>query len=355
VRPLNSGEAHAYDEYVSRHPAGLVYYCIAYRDLITDYLRCEHSYLVAADDARIRGVLPVMWREVGGRRVYNSLPFFGSHGGVLADGPEAEDALCSAWEEMAGDERTLSATVIENPLRPMRRAPRHVLTDDRISQITPLPAADEAHGCSPEDAVLERVDSSARRNARKAARAGITVEAGISGIDARLEVLAAMHADNLRRLGGAVKRPEFFATIRRHFAPGLDFNVYLARIDRRPAAALLVFTVGDTVEYFTPTVDSGYRSLQPLAAVLLRAMTDAVRRGFRRWNWGGTHLGHTGVYRFKRKWGATESRYRYFVDLREESVLDDTPQELLDRFGDFYVVPFAALRSEGGHASHDRS
>jgi hypothetical protein len=70
-----------------------------------------------------------------------------------------------------------------------------------------------------------------------------------------------------------------------------------------------------------------------------------VRRGCRLWNWGGTWTSQGGVYRFKRKWGAEDRPYRYFIRINDRSVLDATPEELLERFPHFYVVPFSALRS----------
>ena len=52
---------------------------------------------------------------------------------------------------------------------------------------------------------------------------------------------------------------------------------------------------------------------------------DAVERGYAWWNWGGTWLTQEGVLRFKRKWGARERRYRYFVKLNDRSLFDESP------------------------------
>jgi hypothetical protein len=82
-----------------------------------------------------------------------------------------------------------------------------------------------------------------------------------------------------------------------------------------------------------------------MSLILLHAMLEAARRGFTTWNWGGTHIGQDGIYRFKRKWGARESRYRYFIQINDKSLLDSTAEELQERFPHFYVVPFSALRS----------
>jgi hypothetical protein len=340
---------------VRSHPGGLLYYGLAYRDLLVEHLGCSHRYLVAVGAGEIRGVLPVMWREDHGRRIYNSLPYFGSHGWILSTDGQAERALSSAWQDLAEAPTTVSATVISNPMLEAGSIPRHNFSDERINQTTALPEGVGEHGRSPEEDVLALTEPSARRNVRKALRMGVSLEAGAAGIEGRLEVLCRIHRDNMRTLGAVAKSREFFEAVPKHFRPVEDFDVYVGCVDGQPAAALLVFYYARTAEYFTPAVEHSHRSDQPLAAVLLRAMTDASKRGLRRWNWGGTGLTQEGVYRFKRKWGAIGSRYRYLVQLNDESILDRSVDELTDSFEHFYVVPFARLRSKGGTPSRERS
>jgi Acetyltransferase (GNAT) domain len=354
VRALEEGDRSAYEAYVRSHPAGLLYYGLAYRDLLVEQLGCEHRYLVAVEEGGLCGVLPVMWREREGKRVYNSLPYFGSHGWVLGDEP-AEHALGSAWRSLAEAEATVSATAVSNPITEPACVPPHTLVTERISQMMPLPALGTEPGERAVDAILEMIDSSARRNVRKALRAGYSLDAGADGVELRLEALCRIHQDNMRQIGGREKSREFFAAIPRHFRPVEDFEVYLAHRDGAPAAALLVFYYGDTAEYFTPAVEHSHRSDQPLAAILLRAMADAARRGLRRWNWGATGLTQEGVYRFKRKWGARDRRYRYFIQLNDESILDRSAEDLAEGFDHFYVVPYSQLRSKGGAPSDARS
>lgn len=345
VRSLKPDDVGSYGTFVSDHPAGLLHYGIAYRDLIASHLACEHDYQIAIEDGKVRGVLPVMWRQHSSGKIYNSLPFYGSHGGPLADTPEVEDALWARWEELATGPGTLAATVITNPLKPTANEPGSTLTDERISQITALPASPSADRSTAEDAVLGIIDKGARYDIRKAFRSGVTVESGTPGVGARLQALANLHADNMRALGGAPKSLAFFAAVPRHFTPLDDFDVYLARLDGRVVAALLLFTMGHTVEYFTPALDADYRSEQPLAAILSHAMADAIQRQARRWNWGGTWFSQAGLFRFKRKWGADDRRYRYLVTINDEHLLEMTQPELQDRFSGFYVVPFQALRA----------
>jgi CelD/BcsL family acetyltransferase involved in cellulose biosynthesis len=327
----------AYREFVARTPGALVYHTLPYRDLLVDHLGCRHEYLVATDGGDVHGVLPLMWTGDDNGRVYNSLPFYGSHGSVLATGPDAEAALIAAYNERATSDGTLAATMVGNPFAERQPPePVHNLTDERISMVTDLPGD--------EDALLELIEPSARRNVRKAQRSGIVATTDA----ARLPAVAEIHRDNIEALDGRAKELSFFEAVPRHFDPGREFDVHVALLDDEVVAGLLLFFFNGTVEYFTPAVHHDHRSEQPLALLLLSAMTAAARRGYRRWNWGGTWTSQDGVYRFKRKWGAHEGRYHYYVQLNDESLLDATAGELRARFGDFYVVPFSALRSSGG-------
>lgn len=340
VAPLAPEGEPAYAGFLSDAPAALLYHSLPYRDLLVEHLGCHHEYLIAHDGRSVQGVLPLLWTGAPEARVYNSLPFYGSHGAVLARSPEAESALLQAYDERATSSTTLAATMVANPFleRPHAK-PVHNLTDERISQVTALPAPS-----ADEDALMELIEPSARRNVRKARRAGI-----VATIDAaQLDAVAEIHRQNIHALGGLAKDPAFFAAIPRHFEAGKDFEVYTALRDGIVVAGLLIFTFNGTVEYFTPAVHHDHRSDQPLAVLLVQAMLDAARRGLHRWNWGGTWTTQDGVHRFKRKWGAHERRYQYFVQLNDPSLLDATPDELRARFGHFYVVPFSALRTSGG-------
>jgi CelD/BcsL family acetyltransferase involved in cellulose biosynthesis len=337
VSPIDaSKEGEAWDAFLRGHRGGLIYHSIRYRELLVDHLGCESEYLVARESGEIRGVLPLMWAADSGGRVCNSLPFYGSHGSPVADGSDAERALVDAYNERVTDGSTLAGTMIANPFLDHEPPPPvHEMTEERLSQVTPLPKRPDP------EAVLEMIDPSARRNVRKAKRLQFVVDLDH---DALVD-LGSIHRDNLRTIGGLAKSEAFFAAVPRHLRRGEDFDLWVARSNHSIVAGLLVLYFNRVVEYFTPAIEHEHRSSQPLSLVLLRAMLQAIDRGYELWNWGGTQVDQEGVYRFKRKWGARESRYRYFIQINDKSLLDSTAEELQERFPHFYVVPFSALRS----------
>lgn len=335
VEALRPGEDAAWDTFLLESDGGLIYYSTRYRDLLLEELGCEAEYLVAREGGEVRGILPLMWSENRGARVLNSLPYYGSHGAPLAKSRDAERALIDAWSQRAADSRTLAATMVENPFRaeePLE--PLHDLTDSRIGQVTTLPAAEP-------DRLMSLYSKNGRRDVRRAERRGIEVERNPD----RLPDLWRLHEENMRGIGGLVKSERLFTGLSSHLDPGQDFDLWIATKNGDLVAGLLVLYFHNVAEYWTPAVQAAHRADEPMALTVFQAMLRASRRGCRVWNWGGTWSSQDGVYRFKRKWGAEDRPYRYFVRVNDRSVLDATPEELLDRFPHFYVVPFSTLRS----------
>jgi hypothetical protein len=334
VSPLRRSQEDEWDEFLRGTAGGLFAHSAAYRDLLIGELGCEAEYLVAREAGVIRGVMPVMWTGDGQGRICNSLPYHGSPGGPVAADERARNALLDAWNERATDPGTLAATMIENPLLfDARSEPVHGLTDERISQITVL--ADRRS----EAEVAALISPEAKGNLRKAARRGVTVEID----NGAMEAVWRIHRETMAALGAPAKSRAFFAAIATRLCPGEDFDIWIARVGGEVAAALLVVRFNGVSEYFTSGTHIPYRRHNPHAAIVFAAMVHEARRGARMWNWGGTRHGMDGVFRFKRKWGSREGRYRYFVQVNDDSLLDARPEELVERFPGFYVVPFGAL------------
>ena len=328
----------AYEQYIVSEEGALLYHSVKYRKLLKELLGCGDRYLVAAEGDRICGVLPLMYAERNGVRVYNSLPYYGSNGGILSSSAPARDALLEAYNAIASEESTASSTVVENPFTARHGGFKHTHTDARISQYTAL----SRKFVNREDLMMQ-IDASGRRNVKKAIDSGVRVEID----NTKLNVLCDIHQENMQVLGGLAKTSSFFSLIPRVFQAGTDFNLYVARIDGALVAGLLLFYYNRTVEYFTPAIDATVRSLQPLSLILVTAMSDAARMGNTRWNWGGTWKSQEGVYQFKKKWGAVEEEYSYYTQLSDLSILHWSKERVLQEFPGFYVVPFTELKAKG--------
>ena len=72
-------------------------------------------------------------------------------------------------------------------------------------------------------------------------------------------------------------------------------------------------------------------------------MQDAIVKGYKNWNWGGTWLSQGGVYDFKKKWGTTDYPYFYYTRIFNQSLRKATREELLSHYEGFFVLPFSQV------------
>ncbi len=327
----------AYERFLRARPASLLYTSLKYRTFLKALLHCSDEYLLAVDQGRIEGILPLMKLEVAGKLVYNSLPYYGSNGGVTANTVAAQVCLVDSYNERVSHPDVSAATIVPNPFESTVAGFRTTHEDVRLAQWIDLKPSDEDL-----ESFLVRIDSSARRNVRKAIAEGIEVAKD----EHQLGTLRDIHRRNLAAIGGRAKSDAFFELVPKCFAAGIDWDLYVAKRNNEVIAALLLFYHGQTVEYFTPAVEETHRDLQALPLIIAQAVGDAARRGMTRWNWGATWESQTGVYRFKKKWASQEKRYTYSTFIRDPSLLQATPAALLERYPNFYVVPFHALSKE---------
>ncbi|MEW6235446.1 MAG: GNAT family N-acetyltransferase [Candidatus Omnitrophota bacterium] len=340
-----------YEELARSLDSVLFYASLPYRRFLQTLLpQSRAAYLTAWEAGRMIGALPAFLSPPSPSGiVLNSLPFYGSNGGVLVS-PRYPDAkatvleLLRAFDELALQEKTAASTLISNPLDPLRGLYREEYfcdaIDERIGQITPLPrniAGEEER----EQAVMEQVHQKTRNCIRKAMKSGLSIRH--SGELAAMENLYRLHKTNMEAIGGLAKPWEAFAAIREAFAYDQDYRIYIAEKDGETIASLLVFFYNRTAEYYTPASSAEHRVLQPMSLLIFEAMLEAMRRGLHHWNWGGTWLTQDGVYHFKKRWGTEDIPYYYYVRIYDESLRRLSKETLLREFPYFYVMPFRML------------
>lgn len=322
-------------DFVANHPEGLIYYAPSFRRYLLAMVGGECRSMLAFENGRLTGVMPILVKAGPYGKILNSLPFFGSHGGILAVSPSAEQVLLAEYERLAAADVAV-ATWIAHPFVDVT-PPRHTLADERVAQWTDLAPGGAA-------ALHGRIEPSARRNIQKAQSAGVVVNETRDAVD----FLEDTHRQNMAAIGGRAKPPKFFSCLARTMTFGRDWRLYVAERNGEQLAALLTFEAAQTVEYVMPVVKESARTLQPTAALLVKAMSDAAARGLTRWNWGGTWLTQEGVYRFKKKWGAQERRYRYFVTLNDASLRKRSAAELSAGYPWYYTLPYGSLEPGTG-------
>lgn len=354
IEKLKEGQADEYEYLLSSVETSLLYSSFKYRCFLLRILdNSEPIYLVAREGEHLIGGLPLFIRyNARYGNILNSLPFYGSNGGIIVssratDQQSVKQALLDAHHELAVEKDVLISTLITNPLEDgvefYEKNFKHTLRDERIGQITFLPT-----GCRPGVELQEKLmglfHPKTRNSIRKAQRSGLEVYHSDSL--SHFQCLANMHRQNIEAIGGLAKPWSIFKAIRDTFTYDQDYQVYIAQKDGQVMAALLVFYFNKTAEYYTPATLEAYRVYQPMSLLVYEAMQEAVRRGCKHWNWGGTWLTQSGVYHFKSRWGTKDIRYFYYIrEYGQPNPLRSlATQKLLEEFPYFYVLPFQVLQ-----------
>lgn len=339
----------AYEDFVSSHSDGLIYYSLAYRNLLRRTLGPDDRYLIAFEGDRVAGVLPVFAHnspELG--EVVNSLPFYGSHGGVLTNetltskerGTIVGRLLDTACQPQEGE--LFAATFVLSPFE-TNTTPYADLTkqtDSRIGQITFLPSEHE-DGLY-DDPLIKRFTVKTRNAVRKAVKNNVSVRQD-SSPDA-FRWLKTQHEAGMAALGGNPKSDAFFAAVQDVFPPS-SVRLYVASLEKKDVAALLVLKYNGVMEYFVPATIPEYRSLQPMSLLVYQSMKHAIDSGCRLYNFGGTWKSQTGVYHFKSGFGARDCPYQYYSvlpnSLDQYRRVGRTTMETA--WPHYYVLPFDLL------------
>lgn len=348
IRVYEPSFAESYRSLLSVAKGATLNHSLEYKSFLEQIIpEATSHYLCLWRDSILDAVMPAMALENGGKIVYNSLPFFGSHGGVLLRKPDdfrGEEVLLNAFTALARSEDVLAATVVESVFRESTMLPKsfpYNYSDDRIGQVTSLPH--EAPGADLDEVLLAMFHKDTRNAARKAAKSGLLFASESS--QGALRSVFGIHAENMATIGGRPKPAGFPEAVGKNFKYGEDYKVYVAKSHNKIIAGLVVFYFQDTVEYFMPAIKAQYRSSQAISGLIMLAMREAIQeRRSRLWNWGGTWRNQEGVHNFKRKWAATDIPYRYY-SLLNPSVEWDVPNSvaLASRFPNFYIAPFPSL------------
>ena len=339
------------DEFLARQPGGLIYDASSYTGLIDAMARCRTSQISCYQNGALVAFMPIATRQAAGFKVVNSLPYFGSHGGPLIDvrigGPAKEqllDALLSYLNSYCAANNIDAITIVTNPfleetadwLVENFKCDHSVF---RVGQYQQLPA--KGDGVDAIEAALQACfDPLRMRNIRKAQKSGVTIRKSMEWPD--FFFLYEASKLNMEANGLSSKTVEFYRYVFEQFS-AKNSHLYIAEQGGAPIAALLNLSFNGNYEYFVPATLHEHRNSQPSSLLIYESMKDAAINNGLLWNWGGSGDGTGGVYDFKKKWGASDSRYYYLNKIYNPEILLLTPEDLKNNFPYFFVAPFDKL------------
>jgi hypothetical protein len=342
------GHDHEYAGLFQRDNESMLYQSPFWLDLLQEILQRPIRLLSTWEDDRLTAAMPFMVSPAtASGPVINSLPFFGSIGGIVSDRTGAErevhlNLLLQGLVRIAESMEAVSLNIISRPADPVEDAYRDLLAPDwedvRTTFVLDLPSPT----LDSEEALMARLAGRTRTALRKAAKQGFEVARSMGRRDA--EALYGLHCENMASIGGIRKPRSFMQAVTRRLDRGCP-EIWVARSGTEVIAGALFFVMRESAEYYMTGLSPAFRQSQPLSLLVFEAMKDLAARGIRHFNFGGTWPSQEGLRRFKSGWGATPLPYRYFVKCgsRIGSLLQMSGPEISARYPFFYVIPFSSL------------
>ncbi len=341
-------QTEAYNLWLNECENALFFHHSEFLFLLENQLECEAKLIICQNDKNEwLGVLPILVKTTAIGIAINSLAYFGSNGSFLLideNQDEIKTKLLDALEHYSESIDTLSWNIVSNYYLPnqveiVKKNSELNNISERIGQVTEMPTFSQNF----ENDLMAVFEDPRPRNIRKAMKSGVVVELS-DGNEEDWKFLHQIHAQNMGAIAAPVKHLSFFAAIPKYIDKQ-RYSLYLAKLESKKIAAMLVFQYNKTVEYYTPGTDVEYRNLQPSSLLIFQAMKDLAAKGYKYWNWGGTASREAGVYDFKKKWGAQEKLYYHLTKVKNEKLLHYTPQQIMDNFYGFFVIPFNQLKN----------
>jgi serine/alanine adding enzyme len=283
VRELRNGDQAQWDQYVRGSEISTPYHLSGWKDVLKDVLGSETHYLLAEDNNRIVGVLPLLHiKSVLTGHHFTSLP-----GGLCAESEPIAEALLEQGVELV---RTTKAKYL-------------ILRDGRKKWDLPGLVTDEQHitFMLELDSDLESIKSDFKKRTRqlvnKAMRSGLGSAIGMEN----LAEFYPIYAQAMKELGTPSLGFAFFESMADHFPD--ESNLLTVYFDSRIVGGGFMAPFKDTIYC---TWAGMLREFYPLHSVHLlywNTIAYAFNNGYQRVDMGRCRK-NSGTYTFKKDFGA---------------------------------------------------
>jgi FemAB-related protein (PEP-CTERM system-associated) len=308
VRSYQDDLRQAWDDFVLSQPEGTLFHLTAWKRAIEAEFGFEPRYLLAEDDGRICGVLPLFlstnWMQ-GPTLI--STPF-AVYGGICSSHPAASVALREAACRMAIEERVNYLEL---------REPYHQAGDGFLTKELYVTFQQEL---TPDTEKLMRgLPKDTRYMVRKGQKSGLRAVTDNAQLDSFYEI----YSDSVRNLGTPVFSKRFFQRLLTEFGNTAEVMVIWQK--SQAMGAVLSFRFRDAIHpYYGGSLYEG-RQFGTNNFMYWEVMRVACESGLRTFDFGRSKLG-TGSYFFKTQWNMRERPLPYqFYLVRRKTLPNFSP------------------------------
>ena len=348
-KTLNKENEHHYEKFINGLSHAMFYHSLLFRDFLKKILsNSTDIYLLVYENNELIAIVPNFIKHGPLGSVMNSLPFFGSHGGLISKKTLSKTVLKEIFlklDSIAIQNNVIASNIIETLFS--SNSDNYIyynsdFKDHRIGQVTMLPKVIDINNY--QSTLFSLFHGKTRNAIRKGNKSGYFVTH--NGSSETFKKLFELHEANMKSIN-AIPKPWFiFETIKEVFKYERDYRIYIAKYNNEIISALMIFFYKNTIEYFCPATHVDHRINQPMSMLINKAMIDsAIDKNSLFWNWGGTWLSQKEVYKFKSRWGAKDLHYKFHIKIfKDINVFKAyTKTELLKNYEFFYTIPFEKI------------
>lgn len=311
IRPANPADKRQWNAYVHAHPNACAYHNFAWVESVEQAYGHPNKSLIALEDDKVVGVLPVtkMQAPLSGH-YYCSLPFC-DMGYAIADNDQTLTTLLEKLREMkqASGGKKIEYRDTSEATDPS--ISKEELQGKKVSMLLPLPETSEA--------LLKGFKSKLRSQIRKAEKNGLTFKTGNSQqfIDEFYQVFIY----NMRKLGSPVHSKAWYNSLLKNYQD--DIVVSIVYTENTPIGGGIVLRNGERACIPWASTLPEYNRLAPnmlLYWSLLEVVTDS---GVREFDFGRSTFGE-GTFKFKQQWGAQPRPLNWFMPGEKPPVQEES-------------------------------
>lgn len=197
----------------------------------------------------------------------------------------------------------------------------------------------------PLEGLKKKRRSAFRSEIKRAESSGIKISRAVdsSEVEAWLDIYEARYA----QIGARVLPRAFQIMLWDTFAPVGKTELHLARQGGQLLGGTLFLIGRGIVDYFSTAFSTESMNLYPGTLILHNAFTRFMKLGIKRFNWQSSPSRDSGVYNYKKRWGALEGQHLILTRiLGDPAVFTTRPlSEVRDAYGAHFVLPYDLWKS----------
>ncbi len=327
----------SWNEYNSflKNTTSTFYHSSKFLRLLEKLLGAKTGAIEIKEKGVLIGILPYLIKKTKFGNIINSLPYFGSYGGVLTQTNENAKKILEKFNDVNKEKDVLSSVIIGNPFKTnheiYEKYFQHNFTDSRTTQCTKLDIS--------ESGLFGKFEKRVRWSIKKADKNNIDIKK--SGLNEKITSdFFNLHKTNMENKNGQFKSKEFFYQTEKIFESGKDYDVFIGLKEDKPISFLLVFYFNGFTEYYMPAQNLELRDLQASSKLIWESMRESIKKNILYYNFGGTPKNNYPLYKFKKGWNSVDYNYKYYISADIEKIKEIGLEELKKLFQNFYIIPY---------------